>query len=544
MFFLILLVILILILVLVLRYYYSFLTVERNEHFSNFSNPPTSRIAIASVMKRPVDLSVWLAHHRNLGVSHFYIRLEDTDESVAFFIESQEDCTLERGESEKNNYATLMSRQVAFVTQSLVQASSHSIDFLFAIDSDELLAGSFSFLDSLPGGIFTISIENAEAVYDGTQKKCFDSKQFRKCSFSSQCRSYVNGKAGGRVSPGVKPAGPHDFSYNGSMEEGNYRVPFETLKVLHYDSCSFEAWAGKFINIQDSKGIIPFPYYRESIDSVKAAKSIYDKNTGYQNEKDVIEIEHFDEQQQEYKPLRPWMNFMRAVCINLDKNDERWLSIKTSYGESDLHAYNVKLRRFSAYVGKDLELEKVMSPEGLAELVKVERRGYRTHHYQMTRGAVGCFLSHWEVYVELANDSDNDCYLVLEDDALVNPKIAAKMSELSVPADWDLILLDVTRMREPVISVTHDISKATAFWGTQGYLVNKKAAKKICDAFDADPIDAQIDARLSYMIQAENLKVYVLKEKLVMINRVINFSDIQNPCREAHDAFVYRGHDI
>jgi GR25 family glycosyltransferase involved in LPS biosynthesis len=497
-------------------------------------------------MKNPIDLSAWLSHHRNMGVSHFYIRLEDTDESVAFYIESQEDCTLERGESEKDNYQTLMARQVRFVSSSLVSSSASEMDFLFAIDSDELLSGSLTFLDSLPDSISTLSIENAEAVYDGTQKKCFDSNKFRRCDLKSQCRSYINGKAGGRVRSGVKPEGPHDFSYLGSLKKGNMKVPFSVLHVLHYDSCSFEAWAGKFINIQDSKNVIPFPYYRESIDAVRNAKKIYEKNTRQDEDEDIEIIEHYDSEdhQVSLKPLRPWLNFMRVICINLDKNDERWLSVKTSYSESDLYSYNVKMRRFSAYVGKDLELEKMMSPEGIAELLQVERKGYRTHHYQMTRGAVGCFMSHWEVYLELLNDSDNDSYLVLEDDALVNPRIASKLAQLSVPGDWDLILLDVTRMRDPVQSVTHDVSRVHAFWGTQGYIINKKAAKKICDAFDADPIDAQIDARLSYMIQTQDLKVYALKEKLVMINRVIDFSDIQNPCREASDAYVYRGHDI
>ena len=58
------------------------------ENFASFTERPQDatqngvksskkRIGIANMMKNPTDLPLWLKYHRNLGISKFFIRIED-----------------------------------------------------------------------------------------------------------------------------------------------------------------------------------------------------------------------------------------------------------------------------------------------------------------------------------------------------------------------------------------------------------------------------------------------------------------------------------
>lgn len=240
------------------------------------------RVAIAVMMRRPVDLFLWLKHHRTLGIDHFFLRVEDTA-GMEEYLTSQSDITFEIKESDKgNNYETLQQRQIAFVNQSLEKAKKMGIQWLFHIDADELLEGSLSFLAALPPTYMCVKLENAEAVYEEKEESCFSAKKFIRCKEEgASCRSYVNGKGGGRVQKGVALAGPHDFSYQGKLNGSfTYPVPFSELHVLHYDSCTFGSWSEKFQHLgKDAKSKIPFPYYNDSIEAAVKAYEVYHNYT-------------------------------------------------------------------------------------------------------------------------------------------------------------------------------------------------------------------------------------------------------------------------
>lgn len=231
-------------------------------------------IAVASVMRKPVDLPLWLEHHRKMGVTHFYIRLEDTPGLVPY-LKEQEDVVLEVGESNKsNNYTTIMDRQQRFVTFAIEHCAGKA-KFLFHIDSDELLHGSFDFLWRLPRHVKCLHMQNVEAIYEEGNDSCFATKKFIRCD-TGECKAFANGKAGGRVERGVHPAGCHYFAYNGDIDKHTYQVPFETLHVLHFDSCSVGSWAEKFSHMaKGNSSDIPFKYYHDSIESAGKAYQVY-----------------------------------------------------------------------------------------------------------------------------------------------------------------------------------------------------------------------------------------------------------------------------
>jgi hypothetical protein len=253
-------------------------------NFECFVGDEPAKVGVVSLIRKPIDFKLWLGRLREVGVAHFFLRIEDTPE-IEDFLKTQADVSFVMAESDKsNNYTTLQHRQIDFVNKTIatIIAEKQPINWVFHIDSDELFEGSFAFLDTLPKKYKCVKIENVEALYKEREDSCFSSKKFLKCSeLGAQCRSYVNGKAGGRVDSDVKLAGPHDFSYKGAHGgTETYKAPFKDLHILHYDSCTFGAWVEKFNHLSKDPKDIPFAYYKDSIKEVVNAHETYKKYTG------------------------------------------------------------------------------------------------------------------------------------------------------------------------------------------------------------------------------------------------------------------------
>jgi GR25 family glycosyltransferase involved in LPS biosynthesis len=231
-----------------------------------------------------------------------------------------------------------------------------------------------------------------------------------------------------------------------------------------------------------------------------------------------------------------------AYVINLDKNPDRLEEFTKTYNQSDIH--EIQLTRFPAIWGKNVNTEEWLSPEAIEELNQVERKGYRTYHYQLTRGAIGCFLSHYTLAKKLLEDKRNDYYIIMEDDIAINPKGFKEIQEtlLNVPEDWDIILFGFLRIIHP--EYVGNFIKPNGFWGTHGYLINKKGAKKFVDETNLNKIDGQVDAYFSRMIQQQKINIYAHKKHIFFpIGRT---SNIQTGLRirEGIDPFNYKGYIV
>jgi hypothetical protein len=236
-----------------------------------------NKSGIALLMRKPIDLMLWLEHHRKAGIDKFYIRLEDSP-GIAAFLKSQKDVWFEEAESDKeNNYTTLQKRQIDFVNKILPMARKDGLDWLFHTDADELLEGDIrSVLGNIPTNKKVGKMKNAEAVYSEDEPTCFSTKKFIRCDKGGPCTAYVNGKGCGRTEPGVQLAGPHDFVYT-SAPNSVYDIPFEDLHVLHYDSCTLGSWMEKFTHLSKNAKLddIVFGYYKQSIEAAKEAAKVY-----------------------------------------------------------------------------------------------------------------------------------------------------------------------------------------------------------------------------------------------------------------------------
>ena len=209
----------------------------------------------------------------------------------------------------------------------------------------------------------------------------------------------------------------------------------------------------------------------------------------------------------------------RTYVINMDKDVERYNKIASYYHNSDLS--HLPLERYSAVVGKNVEPTDWLTDDAINDFKQVLNNGYRTHHYQLTYGGIGCFLSHYNLAKQLLGEKKNvDAYIVFEDDTAIPRNLLShierNISEL--PEDWDYLMFYTIRANGDPI--TNKLNKLKSFWGLNGYIINKKGARKLVEETNANKIDGQIDSYLSRMIQQKKMNVYATKKHLVKSNAV------------------------
>ena len=205
-----------------------------------------------------------------------------------------------------------------------------------------------------------------------------------------------------------------------------------------------------------------------------------------------------------------------AVIINLDKNKERLLRILTEYSTSDL-AGTIPVRRFAAIDATNIDISRYVTEQTVNQIQKTATTGYRIRHHEMTLGAVGCFLSHISVMRMLLQDDNHDTFFILEDDALIPPKIYADIGNTirTAPLGWDVLVLGYHY-------ATYDADKydpffrLLTFWGMHAIIINKVGAQKIVEEYEANKINMQIDSMLGRMIKAGKINVFAPKKMLVM----------------------------
>jgi GR25 family glycosyltransferase involved in LPS biosynthesis len=189
----------------------------------------------------------------------------------------------------------------------------------------------------------------------------------------------------------------------------------------------------------------------------------------------------------------------------------------------------LNMQRYSAIVGKDVYVNHWLTPYAIIELEQTELNNYRLYHYQLTMGAIGCFLSHYNLMKQLIDDTNHDYYFILEDDIVFSKNTfhTVKQSIINAPTDFDMLLFGYIRTVKNTNYSNTDFIKLNSFWGTQGYVISKKGAIKFVNEVDANKIDSQIDAFLSRMIQQNKINIYAYKTPIIRTFQSI--SDIQSP---------------
>lgn len=228
---------------------------------------------------------------------------------------------------------------------------------------------------------------------------------------------------------------------------------------------------------------------------------------------------------------------MQCFVINLEKNAERLNHFLNSYFNSDLNV--IKLERFNAIYGRKLDLKDYVTNKAYDQIISAEKNGYRVRHYELTRGAVGCFLSHASIFKKLLSDNKHEFYMIFEDDAFVPPKVIHRLEYFvtNAPNDWDILVFGV--IREVLYDKGQLFDKVKTWWGLFGYIINKRGAEKFMREFQVNKIDKQIDSMMSMMIVENKLNVY--SSRIHLISHNAEGTDIQLPIKVQRniDPFKY-----
>ena len=208
----------------------------------------------------------------------------------------------------------------------------------------------------------------------------------------------------------------------------------------------------------------------------------------------------------------------KKYLINLEKRHDRLE--KTTKNLHNKNYYDII--RFNAIEIKTLDqVKKYVIPQSIYPIIKRQR----TAHNQLSMGAVGCYLSHLELYKKLLSIND-DYIFILEDDTY--PSLTLQQLELKInppPNDWDIILIGgIYKKKRPI---NENYVEIDSFILLHAYLIRKKCIEKIVNR--ALPMTQQIDWWLSDLAAAKEIKIYGLTNTNWKQNPSINDTNIQTP---------------
>ena len=223
-----------------------------------------------------------------------------------------------------------------------------------------------------------------------------------------------------------------------------------------------------------------------------------------------------------------------VYLINLDSATQRLSHFKKQIASSDL--VSKSFIRVPAIKGASLNINTMLSERALWEVTNAERTGYRLRHYQLSRGAVGCYASHVKLWENVLK-TDKSVALVFEDDAQIYPRINEYLITTPFPEDFDIVLLgyECFKCKKDEGMGFHRVRR---FFGLHGYLISAQGIRKIMASPRIDPIHKQIDAVLSDMADAGELTIYATTRKLVEQNNEDFSTQIQLPIKEGQDPWA------
>ena len=211
-----------------------------------------------------------------------------------------------------------------------------------------------------------------------------------------------------------------------------------------------------------------------------------------------------------------------VFLINLKRRPDRLANFMKHFKQSDMR--NQQIIRFDAIDGGNIDVGKCpLSELARAELQQLETTGFRTKHYQLTKGAIGCYLSHVKVWENILKN-DIEIALIFEDDAQVPSDLDKRIHEeiVNIPDDWDIILFGFICKKCMKYYLYNEVER---FMLTHCYLIRKSSIVKIMKTGTLFPITQQIDALMSELSSLIN--IYTVKEKLVP--QFNSRTDIQAP---------------
>lgn len=191
----------------------------------------------------------------------------------------------------------------------------------------------------------------------------------------------------------------------------------------------------------------------------------------------------------------------KILYINLKHRTDRNDNVKRQLSELYPNNKNNFYERIDAVNGAKLDINNI-SPNLITDKGKQDALDKELPVYlPLTRGAIGCALSHHKVYKKIV-DENIPITLILEDDITIDPEFNEKIDEIldKCPDDFDILFLgyhNATLIYLQRDQINDTINKSAMVFGLFGYIVTNKGAQKLLNIF---PITKQIDTEISYNI--------------------------------------------
>jgi glycosyl transferase family 25 len=207
----------------------------------------------------------------------------------------------------------------------------------------------------------------------------------------------------------------------------------------------------------------------------------------------------------------------KTFVINLDRRQDRMKKVE------DQKLFLPQFERISAVDGQQLKISK--------RLRSLCRHG----NYRMRAGVIGCALSHLKLFLKLLNDDENDGYVIIEDDIVVDESFLEKFHKVfdifesrnTLPP---LLFFTTTYNRNYIEQCNSEIIKKKfnemhfTIGGSGCYFISKDAAKKAVEWIEKNTLSIEIDNILFRL--GNELDVYFVLPRICLSPECD--TDIQN----------------
>jgi GR25 family glycosyltransferase involved in LPS biosynthesis len=237
----------------------------------------------------------------------------------------------------------------------------------------------------------------------------------------------------------------------------------------------------------------------------------------------------------------------KTFIINLETKINEYTNLSDSLKSLGFN----DLERWNATVGRNLtpiifnpnttlkDDEVFVTLQAYTDLVK----GRNLHRALSSKGALGCYMSHVNIWKWLLNQPSIDRVVVFEDDAYLSDNAVDKIDTCLQSIPFESIDFFSFGYNNTSKGFTEEVNDFVSlyrgeFWGLQGYMITKKGATKLLE--NIFPIDVQIDSYIGLFAEYNpDFNLYITNKKYVKQN--YHISSIQDKCVKCR---VFEYYDI
>ena len=194
-----------------------------------------------------------------------------------------------------------------------------------------------------------------------------------------------------------------------------------------------------------------------------------------------------------------------AVCINLYDQKKKYKlfiddSKHTGLNIQRFEAIDTRNNKYMKYINK-------IDKKAYERLQMTIVTGKRVDHSHLTPGAVGCYLSHMNVYMYALSKGYKNIF-IFEDDAKfpIAFKYRFKNYMKHAPEDYDILLFGWINLGY-IDHINKYWNRLYNFWLLHGYIISESGMKKLLK-YGYQNIDVQLDSLISR--HTNDIKVYAV----------------------------------